>query len=98
MSVVGVYFLTGSSIIFFTMDDMVMQHMYVKLPLAIINNPQSELNRIMNNELHINIMVLSYILCAWLPPLYLTFDLFWIYFKLKKQPDTLTQQQVEAFD
>ncbi|WP_085905836.1 TM2 domain-containing protein [Kiloniella majae] len=46
----------------------------------------------------LKLLFIGTVIFIWITPLFLLFDCFWLYFKLKKQPNTVTQQQVEAFD
>ncbi|MEH6633499.1 MAG: TM2 domain-containing protein [Halopseudomonas aestusnigri] len=70
-----------------------LQDMYSYMLLNPLQNIRFSFRYFSNNVLHI---LLNF--TFWFNSLLLLFDLFWIYFAVRKQSKALTQQQVEAFD
>ncbi|WP_417453589.1 hypothetical protein [Kiloniella sp.] len=96
MSVVGTY-TTFISLIFLSRENDPAE-IYYKLPVKLVNKPVDAWDYIVNSNPIIGSLVMLFALLAWLIPLIMAFDLFWIYFKVKKHNATLTQQQIKAFD
>ncbi|WP_417454485.1 NINE protein [Kiloniella sp.] len=75
------------------------EQLYI-VSVQIFTNPIGMMETVLSSR-HtqaLKLLFIGTVIFIWITPLFLTFDLFWLYFKLKKQPNTLTQQQVEAFD
>ncbi|WP_085908929.1 TM2 domain-containing protein [Kiloniella majae] len=66
--------------------------------LVTLNDPINDIMKIPEYEPHVAISGILFLFSFFLIPVALLLDLFWIYFLIKEQPNTLTQQQVEAFD
>ncbi|WP_085905891.1 TM2 domain-containing protein [Kiloniella majae] len=96
MSVVGVFFIFLTIVLLDTRNGPFV--IYTKLTWLLGLGVEGLINKFQRHDLLAIIIGTSYIVSGWLLPLVLFFDFFRIYFLIKKQPNTLTQQQVEAFD